>query len=87
MMPVERSVLSPTAVPIDDVVKVERKQAGDGVVGVAAAVRKHDARAEHIDEERGEEDGLDGHVGELERLAGDVDEVAMGEDGDVAQPP
>src|SRR6185312_8475854 len=65
--------------------QIERQQAGDGVVGVAAAVREHDARAEHVHEERGEEDGLDGHVGELERLTGDVDEVAPGEDGDVAQ--
>ena len=64
--------------------QVQREQAGDREVGVAAAAREHDARAEHVHEQHGEEHRLDGHVGELQRLAGDVDEVAAGEDDDVA---
>ena len=79
MMPPLRSLLSPTAVPMAEVVKLSASMPGDRVLGVAAAVRYDDARAEHVDEERGEEHRLDRDVGELQRLARDVDEVAIGQ--------
>ena len=78
MAPVVRSATSPTAVPIAEVVRLSSDQSGDGKVLVAAALDR-DTRSEHVDEQQGEEDGLDGHVGELQRLAGDVHQVAAGE--------
>ena len=59
--------------------QVEREQAGDGEVGVAAAAGERDAGAEHVHEQHGEQHRLDGDVGELQRLAGDVHEVSAGE--------
>ncbi len=43
------------------------------------------AGTEHVDEQRGEEHRLDGDIGQLQRLARDVHQVASGEHGDVAQ--
>ena len=58
--------------------EVEQHQPGDGKVLVAAALDRH-TRPQHVDEQQGEEDRLDGHIGELQRLAGDVHQVAAGE--------
>ena len=62
--------------------QVQQHQAGDGEVLVAAALDRH-AGAEHVDEQQREEDRLHGHVGELQRLPGDVHQVAAGEHDDV----
>ena len=64
--------------------EVQREQAGDREVRVAAAAGQDDAGAEHVDEQQREQHRLDGDVGELQRLARDVHEVAAGEHDDVA---
>ena len=67
--------------------EVQREQAGDGEVGVAAAAGQDDPGAEHVDEQQREQHRLDGDVGELQRLARDVHEVAAGEHEDIGEPP
>ena len=66
--------------------EVQREQAGDGEVGIAAAAGQDDPGAEHVDEQQREQHRLDGDVGELQRLARDVHEVAAGEHDDIGEP-
>jgi hypothetical protein len=65
--------------------EVQGQHAGDGELPVAAG--DGHPGSEHVDEQQGEQDRLHGHVGELQRLSGDVEQVAPGQHGDVAHPP
>ena len=77
MTPVLRSVLRPIAVPTADVVEVHDQQAGESELRVAPRHRAgHHRRTEDVDEQQGEEDRLDGHIGQLHGIAAHVDEVA-----------
>ena len=52
----------------------------------AAAAGQDDPGAEHVDEQQREQYRLDGDIGQLQRLAPDVHEVAAGEHEDIGEP-
>ena len=82
--PLLRSVLKPDGGPHGRRGQVEGQQAGDGEIDVGASPGEHHPGTEDVDEQQGEEHRLDGHVGQLERLPGDVHQVAAGQGDDVA---
>ena len=86
-MPSCRSVLSPTAVPMVEVIRFSARMPGQEEVDVAAAARDRDGAAEDVDEQHREQHRLDRHVRELHRLPRDVHQVAPGHGPDVDQRP
>src|ERR1019366_4138175 len=61
--------------------EVHAQQPGDGELGVAA--RPGDGRSQDVNEQQREDPRLDDDVGQPERLAGDVGQVAAGQHGHV----
>src|ERR1019366_5401927 len=61
--------------------EVHAQQPGDGELGVAA--RPGDGRSQDVNEQQREDHRLDDDVGQRERLAGDVAQVAAGQHGHV----